>query len=375
MKISDGIFLISVVTLIFYSFFFLSSALVYFIGRRKKYDEKDTSVCFSIIIPARNEESNILTCLKSIIDQEYPVENYEIIVVDDDSEDNTVEIVDDFIRTNSNIKVRIISLVNNQYRKKGAISEGVKKAAHEIIITRDADTVSGKLWLNSIALQTKKYNRDFFIAPVKLSTERNFLGSFQQLEHSVLQSSGGGMALMGFPYLCNGANLIFKKSCFKDLNGYEGNFDIPSGDDIFLLEKFRKSKKYRIGYISSESAAVTTFGMKSWTDFFNQKSRWAGKFKLFTNPINSLSAFLVFFTNFLILLSAILSILESDYCLFFACILSAKVAVDLFILIFSYWKPTLRVCILIPLISLIIPIYIFLVLSFNVFNNFAWKGR
>ncbi|MEI9943927.1 MAG: glycosyltransferase [Chitinophagaceae bacterium] len=99
-----------------------------------------SSIKISVIIPARNEEENIGKLLNALNEQTYPKESFEIIVVDDHSEDGTTNIVSTFPR------VKLISLKDdniNSYKKK-AIETGIAAATGELIVTTDADCEPGK---------------------------------------------------------------------------------------------------------------------------------------------------------------------------------------------------------------------------------------
>ncbi len=73
----------------------------------------------------------------------------------------------------------------------------------------------------------------------------------------------GGFGI-NFPFMCNGANLAYKKQRFLDLNGFDGNNHIASGDDVFLFEKFKKSNPDCVWFLKSKNAIVTTFSVNSW---------------------------------------------------------------------------------------------------------------
>ncbi|MDD5570913.1 MAG: glycosyltransferase, partial [Bacteroidales bacterium] len=156
----------------------------------------------SIIIPVRNEEENIMECLKSIIEQTYPKELFEIIVVDDNSTDSTVEKVK---AINSGIK--LIELKNEKSFKKEAIQEGIKQAKGELIITTDGDCIAGELWLENIISFYEKEKPKMMILPVVYHNEKNIFEKIQSLEFLSLIGSAGASALLMNPVLCNGANL------------------------------------------------------------------------------------------------------------------------------------------------------------------------
>ena len=108
----------------------------------------------SIIVSARNEENNILRCLEHLVKQNYLPELFEIIIVNDFSEDSTEKIVDEFIQFHKQVSIRLINLSEiysvTEGSKKKAINEGVKQAKGELIITTDADCVMNHNWIRSI---------------------------------------------------------------------------------------------------------------------------------------------------------------------------------------------------------------------------------
>jgi cellulose synthase/poly-beta-1,6-N-acetylglucosamine synthase-like glycosyltransferase len=93
----------------------------------------------SIILPARNEEKYLANCLESLIDQDY--QNYEIIVIDDSSEDSTGKIIEKFSKENSKIiHVSAKSKPEGWMGKNWACMEGYKQATGELLLFTDADT-------------------------------------------------------------------------------------------------------------------------------------------------------------------------------------------------------------------------------------------
>ena len=138
------------------------------------------STIISVIIPARNEEENITACLESVINQSYPQNLFEIIVVDDFSTDRTAEIVSLYADKN----VSPISLKDftkeelNSYKKK-AIEVAIAKAKGELIVTTDADCIVPRSWLQTIVSFYEKHHPAFIAAPVSYYGENNFLKIFQ----------------------------------------------------------------------------------------------------------------------------------------------------------------------------------------------------
>ena len=120
----------------------------------------------SIIIPFRNEEANILASLKSIESQFYPEEKYEVIYVDDFSEDNSLELLKNNIKKNN---IRVLSVPNDfstNAHKKRAVRYGIENAKGNIIVTTDADCVHDEEWLKSL-LQSFDSVTGFVSGPVE----------------------------------------------------------------------------------------------------------------------------------------------------------------------------------------------------------------
>ena len=138
------------------------------------YSDQVCKTKISIIIAMRNEEANIISCLQAISEQNYSSTLFEVIVVDDHSSDNSISVVKQFSQSHKDaISIFLLELKEGSSEnrfKKMAISEGIKKASGELIITTDADCIAGKNWLKCIASYYEKYNPvftvDSFIGPV-----------------------------------------------------------------------------------------------------------------------------------------------------------------------------------------------------------------
>mgnify|MGYP003338095933 FL=1 len=255
----------------------------------------------TILVPARNEASTILHCLKSIKINDLLHLKTNVIVINDHSEDSTAEVVKKYMEENPEFPLTLISLSNNFHKKKGAITEGTALAEGEYIILRDADTTSGENWLESIISHLQKNKPDLLIAPVEMINGKKTIEKFQYIENIFLQQFTAGMALLGSPVLCNGANLAFKKVSFNAVNGYEGNLNRSSGDDIFLMEKFRRKKNFTIQYHKSIPGKVNIKPIPNFKALLHQKLRWAGKFSFRTNVLASTSVIITIVLNLILL--------------------------------------------------------------------------
>lgn len=268
---------------------------------------------FSIIIPARNEEKNIIGCLSSICANNYS--HFEIIVIDDHSTDNTFELVNQYAKIDPRIHVwKMDNLLPkseqlNAYKKK-AISLAIEKASGDYIITTDADCTVGKEWLSSFANKLDHSQAKFIAAPVRFIDNGSFLDKFQCLDFMSLQGITIASVSAGALSMCNGANLCYEKSAFFEVGGFKGVDNLASGDDMFLMFKFVKRFPSSVQYLFSSRAIVDTLPMPTLSDFVNQRIRWASKSSSYDDKRVIAVLLVVFLTD--------LSLLISPFCFLFA---------------------------------------------------------
>lgn len=264
----------------------------------------------SVIIPARNEEKNIGICLQSILEQNYPANLFEVIVVDDHSTDRTTAVVQSFAANN----VRLISLkdftdgtILNSYKKK-AIDVAIQQSTGTLIVTTDADCIVPTTWLQSIATFYEKNDPAFIAAPVAYYNENSFLKIFQSLDFITLQGITGASVYKKFHSMCNGANLAYERKAFDEVGGFKGIDTIASGDDMLLMHKIYQRYPERIQFLKSKQAIVQTQAMETLPDFFNQRIRWASKSDKFDDKRIFFVLVVVYFFNVWLLFTGMLGL-------------------------------------------------------------------
>ncbi len=226
---------------------------------------------FSIVIPFKNEVYNLPRLLASLQILDYPTDAFEIIMIDDHSDDNSYKIVEN----QPNIK-----LVRSKAKgKKMALQTGIEHAQYAWIVSIDADCELLPDYLHAVNSFIAQKQPEMILGPVRYFDTKSFLGQFQQFEFLCLQAMTMAGVGLKKPFLANGANLIFRKQSFEAVRGYEGNLDIASGDDVFLLQKFARKFPGKIHFIKSRSAIVKTQSAYNWNELIQQKIRWAGKSK------------------------------------------------------------------------------------------------
>lgn len=279
----------------------------------------EESIKITIIIPARDEEENIATCLQAIIGQTYPAGLLEVIVVDDHSTDKTAAIVQSFHQQNIRcifLKDHVTDTINS-YKKK-AIEVAIAASSGNLIVTTDADCFMNKNWLQTIAEFYKTYRPAFIAAPVAINNGNSFLSIFQSLDFMTLQGITGASVHKKLHSMCNGANLAYEKKAFIEVGGFKGIDTIASGDDMLLMHKIFKRYPERVLFLKSKDTIVLTQPMLNWKSFFNQRIRWASKADKYNDKRILPVLMLVYFFNlFLLLLPVIALFAHSVFTIFF----------------------------------------------------------
>ena len=249
----------------------------------------------SVIIPVRNESAHIQDCIRSVMAQNYPQHLYEIIVIDDYSTDETYTLARDIERDN----LLVLSLARyfgdaaeKVPNKKKALTIGVKNAKGELIITTDGDCVMGENWLSTMVGYYQQHSFKFLTGPVMLKPAKGLLGLFQQVDVMNMLGITGGTIANSYPTMCNGANLLYEKKAFIGVDGYKGNTDIPTGDDIFLMQKIEMAFPDSIGFVKERDACVYSRPESTFADFVAQRVRWTSKSTAFQK--RSVTAILMF---------------------------------------------------------------------------------
>jgi cellulose synthase/poly-beta-1,6-N-acetylglucosamine synthase-like glycosyltransferase len=273
----------------------------------------------TVIIPARNEALNIGHCLQSIIDQTYPPQLFEIIVVDDHSTDDTALVVQSFNQPNIHcifLKDHITDTLNS-YKKK-AIEVAIAQSTGQLMVTTDADCFMGNNWLQTIASFYEAYKPAFIAAPVSINTNKHFLSIFQALDFMTLQGITGASVYKKMHSMCNGANMAYEKIAFNEVGGFKGIDNIASGDDMLLMHKIYQRYPDRVLFLKSREAIVQTQPMDCWKSFFQQRIRWASKADKYDDKRIIAVLVLVYFFNLLLLLLPVMAIFSNSTFLLFS---------------------------------------------------------
>ena len=332
---------------------------------------------FSIIIPFRNEAHNLPDLLQSLSELNYPSDLFEILLVNDDSQDNFMTIVEEFTKQNQNLNFHLLQNIRKTNSpKKNAINTAINFSNFEWIITTDADCIVPKLWLQIFNLFIEETQPVFISAPVKFSTQNSLLSHFQNLNFTSLMGSTIGGFGIEKPFMCNGANLCYRKDAFLKLKGFENNTNIASGDDIFLMEKMFKAYPNKVKILKSAEAIMETKSENTWKLFINQQIRWASKSASYKSLFAKFVGIVVFLENLLVLILGISAMLFPKFWLYFLFLFVLKILVDFILIaqtsIFLKNTKSLKHYLI---VSLLYPFFIVYIGCLSLFKNYEWKGR
>ena len=371
--------LIAILLIISYSILIASITIGWW--RLKKFQniQLNSELKVSIAVAVRNEASNIEALLKSLFLQDYPQDLYEIIIVDDGSDDETARLIEEFVSRKTEIKnLKLITLDENEGSgKKAAISRGIMASTGELIVITDADCIAGSKWISTLASFFAKHKPQMILGPVRMTDRGSFFGKLQSLEFSSLISSAAGSCSAGFPLLANGANMAFTRHAYESCGGFSDNAHYPSGDDMFLMMGIKKKFGAKsIRFLRSEDAIVNTPATQGVKSFIHQRLRWVSKSRGYTDPLLIMASITVFLLNSLLVISVFQAFFFHDFFKLFLILYVLKLLIDLPVMVsFSRFQRSMSLLWLFPLMELLNAVYTLVIGIAGNIGKYEWKGR
>lgn len=322
----------------------------------------------TIIIAVRNEADNILKLLQDLNNQNYPSENFEVIIANDGSTDDTEQIVLAF-QDLAKYDLKLLNLFNETETspKKRAIKKSIEISSGELIITTDGDCRVSVNWLNSIQQCLKNSDAKLISSPVTFTNENIFFNTAQIIEFASLIGSGACAMYLKKPNMCNGANIAYTREVFEEVGGFSGNEHLASGDDEFLMHKIAKLYPEKVVFNCDKNAIVITKSQPDLSHFYQQRKRWASKWKHYADWKVTVLAIFIFTVN--------LGVIISYFTLNFTDLLLKFSAEFVFLsLIISFLGHRCKI-VYIPLIQLFYPFYVVFFGLIAQGKGYEWKGR
>ncbi|MDO6388530.1 glycosyltransferase [Pontibacter sp. BT731] len=330
----------------------------------------------TVIIPVRNEVAHIIALLQDLEKQNYPA-NFEVLVVDDHSDDGTDQLILNFI-PDTRLRLRLIRLADHTTAtgKKAAIKQGIAEASGELLAFTDGDCRVQPDWLQYFAYTFQSQQAVFISGPVCFHHTHTLLERMQLVEFASLIGVGGASIGLRQPNMCNGANLAYTRTVFEAVGGFAGNEGIASGDDEFLLHKVNQLYPERIAFLKHPGAIVYTKARKTVRSFIAQRVRWASKWRSYQSVPVKLVALSVFAVNLLLFLAIPAVLLKWVSPEVFLAAYAAKFLIDfLFLdLVLIFMRRHNYLIFMLPLQLVYIPYVLYTAIS-GLSGRYTWKGR
>lgn len=239
----------------------------------KSYQEKIDAIPVSIIICAHNEQENLKIYLPGILEQDYP--NFEVIVVNDCSFDDTKWVLQEFASQYSNLKiVEIKEHIQLKHSKKFALTMGIKAAQHPYLLMTDADCQpASKYWLSEMAGSFQP-NKEIVLGYSPYFKFPGFLNRLIRFETTHTAMSYLSYALKGDAYMGVGRNLAYTKDLFFTAKGFTEHMHIKSGDDDLFVNANANKKNVEINI--HPDSMVYSDPKQTWKSYYKQKARHSG---------------------------------------------------------------------------------------------------
>jgi len=341
--------------------------LIVFPNFTKSKSDKSNYLNISIIIAFKNEEKNLgdlFSALKMLI---YPMDKYEVILVDDNSSDNSYQKAVELSSTNNNY--RVLKAENKKYPgKRGALDVGIRNAKHRYILITDADCMPGKNWLIGYSEKFNSgYEMLFGLSPFKQSQGMiNKISCFENLRRSLLTFS---FAELKLHYSAAARNFGFTISAYERLGGFANTLETPSGDDDLLIREAVKNK-LKIGVVDFKESYVLSESKSKLKEFLNQKARHT-KTSLYYLFIHKFLLGLWHSSNILMLFSLLL--LPVSF--FFIIPFLIKLFGDLIVILSTQKKLNYKFKLNeIPVLQMIYEIFLIVNFFSSFRKNIAWKN-
>jgi poly-beta-1,6-N-acetyl-D-glucosamine synthase len=263
----------------------------------------------SVVICARNEAENLSKFLPAVLEQDYP--SFEVVVVNDCSEDNTFEILGEMMKRYPHLKVSLIQKDPGfTHTKKLAMLIGIKAAKNDLLVFTDADCRPASAnWLREVAAAASD-KAELIIGYGGFMPEKGILNSYIRYETMFVAMQYFGMAMAGVPYMGVGRNLAYRRSYFFNRGGFGPHNHILSGDDDLFVN--RNATADNCSLMLSHDSFTLSVAQKTFRTWAKQKRRHFSaaayyrkddKVRLFIEPFSRVAYYGLLVTLLIMLVS------------------------------------------------------------------------
>jgi glycosyltransferase involved in cell wall biosynthesis len=241
-----------------------------FLFSTKKQKNNKSNLPVSVIICAKNEAKNLKQFLPFIINQDYT--NFEIVLINDASTDNTLTIMEDYARKHNNIKLVNVENIEAFWgNKKYALTLGIKAASNNYLLFTDADCKPiSKNWISKMT-ELFSEEKQIILGYGKYQKDHQLVNLFVRYETLLTAIQYFSYAKLGSPYMAVGRNLAYHKSEFFKVKGFINHMHIKSGDDDLFIQD--ASEKENTTICIDEDSFTESKAPNSFKNWFRQKRR------------------------------------------------------------------------------------------------------
>ncbi len=296
-----GILLLALSIQLYYYFRYFRGIIRY-TKRVKKGDVEflNEKPAISVIIASKNEEENLRQFLPFILEQDYP--NFEVIVVNDASEDATEDVLTYLKDKYPNLRSSFVPKgAKNLSTKKLALMLGIKASENDILLFTDADCMpDGKDWISNIVRNFTE-GTDYVLGYGGYLDKKGFLNKLIKFDTLFVAIQYLGMAIAKRPYMGVGRNLAYRKEAFYQMKGFSSILQFRSGDDDLLINK--ASNKFNTRVEISQAGSTWSVPSENFKQWYKQKERHlsvsgsysrSSKVRLFWEPFSRAIFYLCF---------------------------------------------------------------------------------
>lgn len=242
----------------------------------KHQEAESTEGCpgVSVIVCARNEEENLQDYLQTLLVQDYP--KFEVIVVNDGSEDKTQDVLERYALVSSNLYVTFVPCDAHVIStKKLALTIGAKAAHYDYLLLTDADCrPESRQWIREIVngfAPRKGHETEIVLGYGAYFEEDTLLNSLLNYDTLFNGMQYLGMAAAGHPYMGVGRNLAYRRSTFFEHSGFRGLLAERAGDDDLFVNKI--ATRHNTSIVCSRESLTWSVPKHTWQEWIHQKRR------------------------------------------------------------------------------------------------------
>lgn len=334
-------------------------------SKAKKGESTISSHEITVLIPFRNEEKRLDALLESIVNADKLP--HKMVFIDDHSDDASVELIQDRL---GKLPFEIMSLTDDLSGKKQALRAAIASCETKYILTFDADVSFEPTYFTSIE---ELDEADMYVLPAIL-VGKSTIELFYELDVALANALNAGLSGLARPIFSSGANFLFKKHVFDEVDDFESHAHMSSGDDTYLLRDFRRNNK-DIRLETNVNVAIKTETPHSFQEFIDQRLRWVGKTTDLGDSLATIAAVGQFVLAIAFFGGLIYTAILGNW-FDFTVLLSVKIGLDMifFLPFFLRTKRYLTWC-LIPIYELLFPLYSLVLGILMLTYRPKWKGR